>query len=169
MTVVVFLRGMNLGRRRLTNEELVSIFREAGHLHVSAYQASGNVILGEDDAADPARISQVLADSLGYEVPVMVRTAAELAAIAAGSPLAGRIGSEGGKPQIVFLGGTAEVEPSSVFPDEHEVHLLGRELHWLPPGGLADTAALQRGVDAAFGYCTVRTLGTVERLAARTA
>jgi uncharacterized protein (DUF1697 family) len=158
---------MNLGRRRITNDELVAVFADAGHHEVSAYQASGNVILGADDLADPARICRVLATSLGYEVPVFVRTVDELDAIASTSPVKGMVGPEGGKPQVVFLGQESDVDLATVFPDGHVVHRIGTELHWLPPTGLAELGHLQKKMDRAFGPTTTRTLGTVERLANR--
>lgn len=168
MSIVVFLRGMNLGSRRITNDELISAFAGAGYEDVSAYQASGNVILGGVDTADERKISATLAATLGYDVEVFVRTADHLKTVAAASPIKGRTGVEGGKPQIVFLASTAgEVGFESVFPDGHEVHRVGAELHWLPPAGLAELAQLHRSMDAAFGQTTVRTLGTIERLVKR--
>lgn len=167
MGVVVFLRGMNLGKRRITNDELAAVFAEAGHLEVSVYQASGNVILGAEQTADAGRISRFLATSLGFEVPVFVRTARELGAIASTSPVKGMVGAEGGKPQVVFLGQESDVDPRTVFPDGHLVQLIGTELHWLPPTGLNELGPLQRKMDVAFGPTTTRTLGTVERLADR--
>lgn len=165
--VVVFLRGMNLGKRRLANDALVAVFEGAGFTSVSAYQASGNVILGDDDTADEATISRLLADQLGYDVPVFVRTAAALTAIASASPISGKTGADGGKPQIVFLHDPPDTDPSDLLGPDHEVHAIGTELHWLPPGGLADLGSVLKAMDTAFGGTTVRTLGTIERLVKR--
>jgi uncharacterized protein (DUF1697 family) len=175
MSAVVFLRGMNLGRRRVTNDELIAVFTDAGYTDVWAYQASGNVVLGAVESVDAASISATLMAALGYSVEVFVRSAAELHSIAATSPIKGRAGAAGGKPQIVFLataapGGGAppqELDLGSVFPADHEVHHVGSELHWLPPGGLSEIGNLQYVMDKVLGYTTVRTLGTIERLASR--
>ena len=158
---------MNLGKRRITNDELIRVFTDAGYCEVSAYQASGNVILGAQDTADTSRISEVLVSSLEYEVPVFVRTVAELNVIAATSPVKGMVGAEGGKPQIVFLGHDKTVDLPTGLLDGHVIHLLGTELHWLPPAGLNELGHLQKEMDIAFGPTTTRTLGTVERLANR--
>lgn len=159
---------MNLGNRRITNDELISIFTKAGHQGVSAYQASGNVVLGVDNTGDAARISQLLAATLGYQVPVFVRTADQLKVIASTSPIKGQGGADGGKPQIVFLGEAAhDVDPTTVFPDDHTAHLIGTEIHWLPPTGLSELSHLQKTMDQTFGPTTVRTLGTIERLVKR--
>lgn len=77
------------------------------------------------------------------------------------------VGAEGGKPQVVFLGQANDVDLPTVFPDGHVVHLIGTELHWLPPTGLNELGHLQKKMDGAFGPTTTRTLGTVERLANR--
>lgn len=42
---VAFLRGMNLGGRRLTNDELRAAVTACGCDDVETYQASGNVVL----------------------------------------------------------------------------------------------------------------------------
>ena len=39
---VAFLRGMNLGRRRIKNPELCAAFEDIGFTNVAAYLASGN-------------------------------------------------------------------------------------------------------------------------------
>ena len=167
MSVVVFLRGINLGGRRITNEELVSVFTGAGYDDVSAYQASGNVILGAVNMADELQISTTLETALGYNVDVFVRAADHLKTIASTSPIKGRAGSAGGKPQIVFLTSAADVDIGSVFPNDHEVHHIDAELHWLPPSGLNELGQLHKVMDNALGQTTVRTLGTIERLAKR--
>ncbi len=168
MAVVVFLRGMNLGNRRITNDALISILTDAGYDDVSAYQASGNVILGRVDKANESQISRALAAALDYDVDVFVRTADHLKTIAATSPIRSRTGADGGKPQIVFTTDpTDEVDLETVFPEDHEVHQVGAELHWLPPAGLNELGHLHRAMDKAFGRTTVRTLGTIERLAKR--
>ena len=167
MSAVVFLRGMNLGRRRITNDDLIAVFTAAGHTDVWAYQASGNVVLGAVDTADESTISATLEAALGYTVNVFVRTAPDLHAIATTSPIKGRTGVSGGKPQIVFLASNGELDLRSVFPDDHEVHRVANELHWLPPTGLSELGNLHNDMDRVLGVTTVRTLGTIERLASR--
>lgn len=41
---VAFLRGMNLGGRRITNEELRGHFERMGMAEVATFRASGNVV-----------------------------------------------------------------------------------------------------------------------------
>src|SRR5262245_18012517 len=81
---ICFLRGMNLGRRRLKMSRLKSLIEELGFEEVTTFIASGNVIFSSDirDVAElERRISNYLEKSLGYVVDSFVRTAAEVIAI----------------------------------------------------------------------------------------
>ncbi|HEY5815234.1 MAG TPA: DUF1697 domain-containing protein [Solirubrobacterales bacterium] len=82
---VAFLRGMNLGGRRIANDDLRSHFEALGCEDVATFRASGNVIFARDGrlAALTSRLEEGLAEALGYEVPVFLRSAKELLAIAA--------------------------------------------------------------------------------------
>ncbi len=82
---VAFLRGMNLGGRRITNEDLRSHFEALGCEEVATFRASGNVILTANEEEEPlaARLEAGLEERLGYAVPIFLRSADELPAIAA--------------------------------------------------------------------------------------
>ena len=65
---VAFLRGMNLGRRRIKNPELCAAFEDIGFKNVAAYLASGNVIFDADDAVTDSVAESIefgLKESLG--------------------------------------------------------------------------------------------------------
>lgn len=85
---VAFLRGMNLGGRRITNEALRSHFETLGCEDVATFRASGNVIFAR--AGRPASLTRLLeeglAEALDYEVPVFLRSAKEVIAMAAYEP-----------------------------------------------------------------------------------
>ena len=49
--------------------------------------------------------------------------------------------------------------------DDH-LALEGRELYWLPIGGIRDSK-VNRSIERLPGSCTVRTKGTMEQLAAK--
>ena len=69
---VAFLRGMNLGNRRIKNPELAAEFDQLGLLEVATFRASGNVVFGaaggESRAALAERIETGLLAGLGCEV-----------------------------------------------------------------------------------------------------
>jgi uncharacterized protein (DUF1697 family) len=71
---VAFLRGMNLGNRRIKNEELRAHFEAMGFPEVATFRASGNVIFAtperEAEANLAARVGAELDERLGYDVTI---------------------------------------------------------------------------------------------------
>lgn len=88
---VAFLRGINLGQRRLQMATLRTLFEELGFTDVATFIASGNVIFTSrtrDSRKLETQIEGQLEKSLGYGVDTFVRTRVEVAAIAAFRPFA---------------------------------------------------------------------------------
>lgn len=86
---IAFLRGMNLGNRRLKMDELRARFVELKFTDVATFIASGNVIFASksrDERKLTGQIEQHLARTLGYPVDTFVRTRAEVATVAAFRP-----------------------------------------------------------------------------------
>jgi uncharacterized protein (DUF1697 family) len=170
-----FLRGMNVGGHRLTNEELRGCFTAMGFAEVATFRASGNVIFAgaeEPEIALERRIEAELESALGYAVPTFVRAAADLRAIAARRPFA-KPASDGpaGKLQVALLTAPpSRAARSSVLAlanDEDRLELGPRELYWLPRGGTLDSALDMKALEQLLGPMTMRTMGTVELIAGR--
>lgn len=91
---MAFLRGMNLGGRRIKNDDLRRHFEEMGFEQVTTFRASGNAIFAtskrEAEAKLAERVEAELDERLGYDVPVFLRSAAEVAAVAAQEPFGRR-------------------------------------------------------------------------------
>jgi uncharacterized protein (DUF1697 family) len=171
-----FLRGVNLGRvRKVSSAELRRIFEEEGFGGVSIFRTSGNVVFASDDrriAALTKRIEGRLAEALGYEVQVFLRTAAEVRAIAAHEPFAaGEVEASHGKLQVSILSSApnkaARSEVLAMATDEDRLAFGDRELYWLPSGGTRDSALSAGAIEKILGRMTTRTKGTVELLAAK--
>lgn len=173
---VAFLRGMNLGGRRIRNEELRRHFEEMGLEEVATFRASGNVIFAtpkrEAEGKLVRRVEGELGGRLGYEVPVFLRRIEEVAAIAAREPFdAKAVAKSKGKLQVSFL----QKKPSAAVrkkalaaaTDEDLLAIEGRELYWLPSGGISESDLDWKPIDAALGPGTIRTMGTVEQIAAK--
>ena len=108
---VAFLRGMNLGGRRIKNEELRAEFEPLGFDDVASFRASGNVIFAPrgSEAKLTSEIEAGLGEALGYEVPVFLRSAAELSAIAAHEPFdAAVVNASKGKLQVALAAEEAD-------------------------------------------------------------
>ena len=88
-TCVVLLRGVNVGgHNRVPMAELRAVCEGAGATDVRTYVQSGNAVLtwpGTAVALERA-VADGLTGRLGLTVPVMARTAGELAAVVDGCP-----------------------------------------------------------------------------------
>ncbi|HET9163935.1 MAG TPA: DUF1697 domain-containing protein [Solirubrobacterales bacterium] len=172
---IAFLRGMNLGGRRITNEDLRSHFEALGCAEVATFRASGNVIFaseGESEAKLGKRLEAWLGERLGYAVPVFLRSAAELRAIAAHEPFAAKhVAASKGKLQIALLGKkpttAAGKEALALSTDEDRLAIEGRELYWLPDGGLSESELDLEALAVILGPTTIRTKGTIDQIAAK--
>src|SRR5450755_4384366 len=94
---IAFLRGMNLGKRRLPMSRLKELFEELGFGGVETFIASGNVLFSSkvtDTQALELKIARHLEAALGYAVDTFVRTAKEVAAIG-GAKIFPEDGNEG--------------------------------------------------------------------------
>ncbi|HJD83247.1 DUF1697 domain-containing protein [Kitasatospora aureofaciens] len=91
-TYIAFLRAINVGGRTVKMERLRALFAELGLGNVRSYIQSGNVFFSTDEpdrAALTARIEEHLERSLGYPVPVLLRTVDEVAELLAAEPFRG--------------------------------------------------------------------------------
>ena len=173
---VAFLRGMNLGKRRIKNEELRAHFEAMGFEEVATFRASGNVIFAtpkrEAEAKLAARVEAELAERLGYEVPVFLRSEKEMGAIAAQKPFAAaKVKKSKGKLQVSLLkkkpSATAKKKALALASDEDLLAIEGRELYWLPSGGLLESDLDLKAIETLLGADTRRTMGTIEQIAAK--
>ncbi len=171
---VAFLKGINVGGRRVKMERLRGPFEELGFSSVSTLLASGNVVFeapGDDAPALEAAIEGQLKASLGFEVETFVRTAEEVAAVAGSRPFGVEVvEGPGVSVQVLFLrvapGEEAERAVMACRTDCDDFRAIGRELFWLRRGRVSDSevpwAMLGRKV---LGSGTMRNLETVRKLA----
>jgi uncharacterized protein (DUF1697 family) len=171
-----FLRGINLGRRRrVSGTELRSLFAELGFSDVSTFRTSGNVIFtakGGSMAKTTSRIEQGLSKSLGFEVAVFLRSAAEMRALAAHQPFTPLVVRRSkGKLQVMLLAASppARVRRKvlALASPADRLDFGKRELFWLPSAGTRDSALDVKAIEAEVGATTMRTKGTIEELAAK--
>jgi uncharacterized protein (DUF1697 family) len=136
---IAFLRGINLGNRRLKMDDLRALFVQLKFRDVATFIASGNVIFTHrdpDPRATEALIERQLARKLGYEVDTFVRTRAEVAAIAAARPFAkAEMEHETNTVHVGFLKAALAAEVVRQFvacgTDVDELQINGREYYWL--------------------------------------
>jgi uncharacterized protein (DUF1697 family) len=166
---------MNVGGHRIANEDLCARFTAIGFREVHSFRASGNVIFVSDAQPEDelqARIEAALAESLGYGVPTFIRSAQEMSAIVDAQPFTARkLASSAGKLQVVLLakapGAKARKAVLELAQDGDALAFGERELYWLPKGSILDSPLDWRAIERLLGPMTMRTIGTVEQLAAK--
>ncbi|MFV0523740.1 MAG: DUF1697 domain-containing protein [Acidimicrobiales bacterium] len=174
--LVAFLRGINVGGRRVTGDRLASAARASGLIDPVSYQASGNLLVTLPEGLAPpaaaARLSAALADELGYEVGVTLRSRAELAALVDGVPFEpGQISAATGAPQVILtftpLDDEARSAVAELSCDTDRLVAADGAVHWLPADGVSGSSLTTAKLDRNFGPTTTRTVGTLTRLVAK--
>jgi uncharacterized protein (DUF1697 family) len=170
-TQVLMLRGINLGgARRVAMADLRALFGDAGYEDVRTYVQSGNVVLSSPAAAATIQreAAQLISARFGFDVPVVVRSASQLAAVVKRNPL-GEAAQDPKRYQVSFLSATlaadkvAALAASATDAERFAAH--GRELYSWHPDGVARsklaTALAARGLGVtatARNWTTVTTL-----------
>ena len=118
------LRGINLGpNRRVPMAELRALLTDAGYEDVRTYVQSGNIVLRSSQpvARLERDVAGLLHDRFGFEVPVVGRTAAQLAKVVARNPL-GDVADDPKRYQVSFLSAplAPNVDPGCVGAEADE-------------------------------------------------
>ena len=175
MIYAAFLRGMNLGNRRITNDDLRAEFERLGLDSPQTFQAAGNVVFESPKKSESALtklIESGLEKGLGYPVPTVLRSGSELQELVVAKPFPAKdVKASKGKLQVLLLASkpTAAARRTVLGHSTGEDRLAfgERELFWLPSGGISDSDLDLRAIEKALPTGTMRTHGTIERLAAK--
>lgn len=160
---VALLRAVNIGGRQLPMADLRAIAEEAGFEHPRTFIASGNLLFtsAKREGAVARLLEAALKAHMGVEVPVMVRTARELAAVVKANPFAEEPAS---KVVAIFLEEkppTDSIEKARGIVDER-LALGWREIYVHFPSGMGRSKLkLPAQSDG-----TARNMNTVSKLAA---
>lgn len=160
---VALLRAVNVGGTgELPMAELKAMAQACGFERVRTYIASGNLVF-ESAARESdvkAALEKALADYAGKPVGVMVRTAAEMAAVLAVNPFPDKPPSRVG---VIFLNAPppADALTELVAPGGEEVRLGRREIYVHFPEGMG-VSKLKLPAGKAG---TTRNINTVAKLA----
>ena len=126
---VALLRAVNVGGVSLAMTELKAICEGLGFTDVATYIQSGNVLFraGEAEAAVARRLDEALGKRLVKNPGVMIRSAAELRAIADGAPF------PHARPNSLLVHFFNDPPPATalaamVAPGGEEAKLSGREI-----------------------------------------
>jgi uncharacterized protein (DUF1697 family) len=141
--LIVLLRGINVGsRNRIAMPKLRELLEDAGFDDVQTYVQSGNVVLSSRAAAATVarRCERLIADELGLEIDVVVRTRNELATIVRRNPLAD-VAKNPKRYQVSFLdrkppAAVLKKLEAAAAPSE-QLAAIGREIYAWHPAGVA--------------------------------
>lgn len=170
--LVALFRGLNVGgHNRVPMAELRSVVESLGFDAVSSVIQSGNVCFDAtgDTTEIAGSIRGAVADAFAVDVPVLLRTAAEIAAVLAHHPFpVGEI--EPKLHHVLFLADPPPpdaVERIGDHTPSSEYAVIGSEVHVRYPGGSARATLGVDVVDRALATtATARNLPTVEKIAA---
>lgn len=174
-TYIALLRGINVGgHKRVPMAELRTAFEALGHRQVATYVQSGNVVFSSDldRRTLAAGIERALLDHFGFDIPVIVRSERELAAVARRHPFAANQ-DDPTKLAVLFLAAAPAAEDVDEFdaarfaPDEFVVD--GSELYVHYPNGTGRSKltidAVERALKSSATGRNWRTVGKLLELA----
>ncbi len=171
MAYVALLRAINVGgNNKVPMAELRDCATALGYTDVVTYVQSGNIVFTgarAPNAAVERRLEAAIAARFGFDVPVVVRTLAEMRAVAGAHPMAAE-GIPNSQTHVIFLGtaptaaAVASIAPDRSPPDRLLVR--GSEVYAYLPNGAATkytTAYLEKCLGT---RATARNWNTVTRL-----
>lgn len=169
---VALLRGVNVGgKNKLPMKDLAAMFEAAGCREVRTYIQSGNVVFRASKAvASRARrsVEAAIAKRLGKDVPVILRTVAEMREAVRENPFA-TPNTDAKSLHVAFLAARPSASRVKALdtdrspPDELAVH--GSEVYLRLPNGVARTKLTNAYLDGRLATTsTVRNWRTVQKL-----
>lgn len=165
---VILLRGINLGpNRRVPMAELRALLIQAGYDNVRTYVQSGNIVLESDATAAELETDtgRLISARFGFDVPVVSRTAQELASVVKRDPF-GALVTEPKRYQVSFL----DREPAAALAkalealaaESEAVAVKGREIYAWHPEGVARSKLWNKLASGGLGVtATARNWRTV--------
>lgn len=126
--------------------DLSSWLKAAGFTSVETYIQSGNVVLGHDQRCDvQSLVHDTVAQHTGWDVRVLVRSAAEMQSVVAANPYPG---AESTHLHVSFLdrapdeASLATTGSDEWLPEEYTV--IGREVYLHLPNGMGRSVMVPR-------------------------
>lgn len=146
-TYLAILRGINVsGQKMIKMTELKNLFEHLQFESVRTYIQSGNVLFdskNSDHDDMTRRIEQAIASRFGFEVPVLIRSQAELEQIVARNPFLTETEIDPAFLHVTLLADAPAADRLDAIrqydyaPDRFQI--VGREVYLYCPGGYGNT------------------------------
>jgi uncharacterized protein (DUF1697 family) len=169
---VAFLRAINVGGHVVKMEHLRQLFEGMDLLNVRTFIASGNVIFDSATKSPQAleeKISRALEKALGYKVGVFIRSAAEIAEIAAHNAYKDSELQEGSLFIVLLPAPLSASEQKIVAAMQTSVDALrvkGREIYWHAAKNFRDAEFSPAKLEKLLGKpATFRNVNTIRKIA----
>jgi uncharacterized protein (DUF1697 family) len=163
---IALLRGVNVGgNKKVEMARLRALMEQLGYRHVRTHLNSGNVVFSGPRRSEK-HLEAAIAEAFGFEVPVVLRSRDELAAIVEANPLRD-LATDPARHLVVFCADEAstDLDPMDFAPDTFTI--LGREVYLWAPGGISTSELAKRlAVKSLGAKSTARNWRTVEKLLA---
>jgi uncharacterized protein (DUF1697 family) len=173
---VAFLRAVNVGGHTIRMADLRVTFEGLGFTAVETFIASGNVLFDapkHDDDKLESVIERGLEARFGFPIETFVRSAAELAEVAARKPFErADVTADDRKLFVAFLDRRPTAEAVARLlalgtPDD-AFAVVGREVYWLRRGGMGTSPFPAGFLEKTLGMpATLRGAPTIQRLLAK--
>jgi uncharacterized protein (DUF1697 family) len=169
---IAMLRGINVsGHKAIKMESLRASFAKLGFRGVQTYVQSGNVIF--NSAAKAAglleKIEKAIQEDFSFKVPVVLKTADELADIVKRNPFLKIPDADESKLHVTFLSNDppknaeALLQPHVTKPEEF--HIDGRAVYLFCPNGYGRTKLTNTAIEKKFSCrATTRNWNTTKTL-----
>ncbi len=170
---VALLRGVNIGgAKRVPMAELRELLSTLGYTNVKTLLNSGNAVFdsaGRSTTVHAKRVREAIAATMNVDVPVIVKSAVEMAAIMSGNKLVSII-TNPSRLLVAFTGdsesleGLAAMEPLVKAPERM---FLGKQaLYFWCPNGIHESPAANALLGKLGRSATTRNWATVAKIVA---
>ena len=171
---ISILRGINVGgNRKILMADLKNLYEKLGFQNVQTYIQSGNVIFDSDQKESNTdleqKIQQTISETFGFDVPVIVRTAEEMAESIANNPFWKGKGAYIDRLHLTFLKEMPtpekleKIKTMAFPPDKYEI--IGKEIFIFCSAGYSDSKLTNQFFESKLGTtATTRNWKTVIKL-----
>jgi uncharacterized protein (DUF1697 family) len=169
---VAMLRGINVtGHNIIPMEQLRAHCAALGLKNVKTYVQSGNIVFEAKETAGhwAGAIETMIKKKYGFDVPVLMRTAAEMESIFKSNPFLKGKGIDMARLYVSFLSGVPKKEGlkalASVAAAEDRFESVDREIYLYCRGGYGNTKLSNNLVEKKLGLsATTRNWNSVGKL-----
>lgn len=171
---ISILRGINVGgNRKILMADLKNLYEKLEFSNVQTYIQSGNVIFESDRHDSNAELEQLIqqatSETLKFDVPVIVRTAQEMAESIANNPFWNEKDADIDRLHLTFLKEMPtpekleKIKTMAFPPDKYEI--IGKEIFIFCSAGYSDSKLTNQFFENKLGIpATTRNWKTVMKL-----